>query len=438
MKEPGKTAPGPAGAFLLGSLPAARKDPLRMIREAAREYGDVVRLKMGPGFVHLVRHPDQMKQVLHEQVKSFSKNTRAFRNIRLLIPNGLLTSEGAFWLRQRRIAQPAFHKQRIAGFGAQFARAAREWTAGLHDGATVPLFDELMRLTLRMVCETLLGFSAEEEAAEVDRALTDLLHFIRDRGFQPFPPPLWMPTPGNLRFQRARATLDRIVYRVIAERRAKEQDDLVSMLLTARDEETGEQMSDEQVRDEVLTIFLAGHETTATALTWTLWLLARAPEVAGRLFAEVDALPGPPSFEDLPRLPYARQVVDESMRLYPPIWMIARRTEEHVQLGGFDVPARTLVLLSTYALHRHPALWDRPDEFDPARFATAPPRWNYLPFGGGPRGCIGNGFALVETLLTLSTLAQRFQLEAIDETVEPEPLITLRPRGPVRVRLHAR
>lgn len=431
-------APGPAGHFLLGSLPAARRDPLRMILDAVGEHGDVVRLRMGPGAVHLLRHPDHLKLVLQEQTKSFSKNTRAFRNIRLLIPNGLLTSEGELWLRQRRIAQPAFHKQRIAGFGATIGKAALDMVTGWKDGAEFDLFDELMRVTLRMVCETLLGVTPGSQTEQVEEALTDLLHFIRDRGFQPFPLPISWPTPANRRFRRARATLDRIVYRVIAERRGAGRDDLVSMLLAARDEETGERMSDEQVRDEVLTIFLAGHETTATALAWTLWLLAREPEAAARLQTEVDALGGPPAFEDLPRLPYARQIVDESMRLYPPVWMIARRAEEDVSIGGYEIPAKTLVLLSIYALHRHPAFWERPDAFEPARFSTPPPRWAYLPFGGGPRGCIGNGFALVETLLTLATVAQRFRLEALDDQVLPEPLITLRPRGGVRVRLHAR
>jgi cytochrome P450 len=430
-------APGPKGHFLLGSLPAARRDPLQMIRDAVSAHGDVVRLKMGPGAVHLLRHPDHLKLVLQEQTKSFSKNTRAFRNIRLLIPNGLLTSEGEHWLRQRRIAQPAFHKQRIAGFGATIARAAQDLVASWRDGATVALFDELMRVTLRMVCETLLGVAPGEDTEEVEGALTDLLHFIRDRGFQPFPLPVSWPTAANRRFHRARRTLDRIVYRVIAERRGRGREDLVSMLLAARDEETGAAMSDEQVRDEVLTIFLAGHETTATALAWTLWLVARAPEVAARLHAEVDALRGPPTFDDLSRLPYARQIVDESMRLYPPVWMVARRAEERVTIGGYEIPPQTLVLLSIYALHRHPEFWERPDSFEPARFATPPPRWAYLPFGGGPRGCIGNGFALVETLLTLATVAQRFRLEALEDPV-PEPLITLRPRGGVRVRLHAR
>ena len=419
-----KSAPGPRGAFLLGSLPAARRDPLKMITDAVRDHGDVVRLTFGPTAVHLVRHPDQMKAVLQDPAV-FSKQTRGFDNIRLLIPGGLLTSEGAFWLQQRRIAQPAFHKQRIAGFMTTMARAAEATVDGWRDGAEIDLFEEMMRLTLRNVGETLLGVDARSHAETVAAAFDEVLRFIRDRALAPVPIPASWPTPANRRFRRARAELDAVVYGLIAQRRATPGEDLLSLLLEARDEDTGTSMSDLQLHDEVLTMFLAGHETTATALAWTLWLVARAPQVREQLEAG-------------PEGAFSRQVVDEALRLYPPVWMIPRRAEIETGLGGYRIPSRSLVLLSIYALHRHPQLWERPDQFDPSRFRTPPPRWSYLPFGGGPHQCIGNAFALAELQLVLAAVTRRFRLEALDDGVEPQPLVTLRPRGGIRVRLHKR
>ncbi len=410
-----------------------------MITDAVRDHGDVVRLTFGPTAVHLVRGPEQMKTVLLDP-KLFTKQTRAFDNMRLLIRNGLLTSEGDFWLRQRRIAQPAFHRQRLAGFAQTMSRAATETIDGWRDGAEIELGAEMMRLTLRIVSETLLGMDVSGNADQVDAAFSEVLRYIRDRGLAPVPLPASWPTPANLRFRRARSALDGIVYRVIRERRARASDDLLSMLLEARDEETGESMNDEQLHDEVLTMFLAGHETTATALSWTLYLVARAPAVRAQLEAEVEA--AGPGVDALPRLGLARRIVDESLRLYPPVWMIPRRTAAETELGGYRIPERSLVLLSIYALHRHPQFWERPEEFDPARFEAAAaeqrPRFSYLPFGGGPHQCIGNSFALTEMALVLAAVARRFRLEVIDQEVLPEPLITLRPRNGIRVRLHKR
>ena len=437
-------APGPKGAFLLGSLPLARRDPLRMVREAFRDHGDVARLTFGPAFAHLLRHPDHLKLVLQAQPADFSRQTRGFANLRLLVGEGLIASEGPHWMKQRKIAQPAFHKQRIAAFASLMTGAVRALVDGWSSGQELDVAAEMMRLTLRIVSETLLGVNASDDAAAVSLAFTDVLHFVASRATQLVPlPPQW-PTPGNRRFARAKVVLDGIIYRLIAERRgtSAERDDLLSLFQAARDEDTGEGMSDVEVRDEVLTMFLAGHETTGTLLAWALWLIARHPDVRARIEAEADALGRLPEFDDLPKLAYVRQVIDETLRLYPPAWMVPRRAEKDCEIGGFSIPAKSLVLLSAYAAHRNPAYWDRPEEFDPTRFApelvAVRPRWAYLPFGGGPHQCIGNMYALVEAQLVVAGIAQRFRLEALDAVVEPEPMVTLRPRGGIRVRLHQR
>ena len=437
-------APGPRGAFLLGSLPLARQDPLRMIREAVRDHGDLVRLTFPVGIAHLTRDPEHIKEVLSDSAGRFSKQTRGWDNLRLLIGNGLLTSEGDTWLRQRRIAQPAFHKQRVAAFTGPIGRAAAELLDGWTDGQRLDAAEEMMRVTLRIAGETLLGKDPSADAAVVEHALTSVLFFIKRRALQLFPLSMRWPTPANRRFLAARARLDAVIYALIAERKARPGgNDLLSTLLEARDELTGEGLSALQLRDEVMTMFLAGHETTANALSWALYAVARAPAVRERLEQEVDALGRPPSPDDLGRLTYTRRVIDETLRLFPPVWMIPRRIEADCELGGYALPARTLLLLSVYAAHRHPAHWERPEEFDPDRFLPEPsaarPRHAYLPFGGGPHQCIGNGLALLQMQLVLAAVAQRFRLELIGPgEIAPEPLVTLRPLGGVPVRVRRR
>jgi cytochrome P450 len=433
-------APGPRGHPLLGSLPAVRRDPLRLFLKAFREYGEVVRFHFGPMVAHLVSSPEGAHHVLAENQRNYGKQTPGYKNLRYVLGNGLLTSEGELWKRQRRIAQPAFHRQRIAGFGATMARAAADALASLQArrGQEVDLHQEMMRLTLRIVGETLLGYDPTDAADEVGAALTFLLTIANERTARILPFPRSLPTSENRRFRRALATLDGVVLKMIAERRRYPGEDLLSMLIEARDAETGEAMDDRQLRDEAMTIFLAGHETTANALTFSWLLLSRYPAAGRELRAELSAVLGgrEPTAEDLPRLTLPRRIVQEAMRLYPPAWIIARSAIEEDEIGGYAIPARSIVFVSPYVLHRHPRHWEDPEGFDPGRFAREPVRGSYLPFGGGPRMCIGNGFASMEAELVLATLAQKLRFDLVPGfPLELEPSITLRPRHGLLVRV---
>ncbi len=428
-------APGPRGHFLLGSLPEAQRDPIALFQRAFNDYGEVVRLRFGPMTAHLVSSPAGVNHVLAENNKNYGKQTRGFKNLRRVMGNGLLTAEGDFWKKQRRLAQPAFHREKIKGFAEPMLRAAGRCAERLA-GATAPVdvAAEMMRVTLEIVGETLLGTQVGDEAERVQGVLGKLLRRANQRMTRiiDLPPPL--PTPQNLELRRWLRVLDGIVLRIIAERRLAPGDDLVSMLLAARDEETGESMTDAQLRDEAMTIFLAGHETTANALTWTWLLLSRYPAAARALRAELGN--APITLSDLPRLPLLRMTIEESMRLYPPAWLVARSATGADEIDGYQIPAGSIVFVSPYVVHRNPRLWRDPEGFDPQRFASADalPRGAYFPFGGGPRQCIGNGFAMMEAQLVLATIAQKFALELVPgHPVELEPSITLRPRHGMRM-----
>lgn len=442
-------APGPAGHPLFGNLSALREGPLPLLMASAQRYGGVVRLRFGMQVVHLVTQPEHIKYVLQDNQKNYSKQTRGFKALSLFLGLGLLTSEGDTWLRQRRIAQPAFHRQRIAGFGAVMVRSAADmaeaWRGAAGSGRVVDMGAEMMRLTLRIAGETLLSTDPSGAADSVGEALTLLLTEARQRIYRPLMLPLGVPTPKNRRVKAAMRLLDSIVYTLIDERRrsANRPEDLLSMLLDARDEVTGEGMSDTQLRDEVMTMFLAGHETTANALTWTWYLLSLFPEAGRKLRAELaEVLNGrAPSVDDIPRLKYTSMVIEESMRLYPPAWMMTRAAREEDAIGGYLIPKGSFVALSPYITHRLPSLWENPEGFDPSRFtaerASAMPRFAYFPFGGGPRQCIGNTFAMMEAVLVLATLAQRFRADLVSgQEVKAETLITLRPQGGIRMTLH--
>ena len=428
-------APGPRGHLLLGSLPDARRDPIAMFQRAFNDHGDVARLRFGTMTAHLISSPAGVNHVLAENNKNYGKQTRGFKNLRRVMGNGLLTSEGDFWKKQRRLAQPAFHRQKIQGFGESMLRAADRCAARLARAtAPVDVAAEMMQVTLEIVCETLLGTQVSGEAERVHEVMGLLLRSANERMTRiiDLPPPL--PTRENRALQGWLRVLDGIVLRIIAERRKAPGDDLISMLLAARDEETGETMTDAQLRDEAMTIFLAGHETTANALTWTWLLLSRYPAAARALRAELGS--APLTVAGLPRLPLLKMTVEESMRLYPPAWLVARSATGADEIGGYEIPAGSIVFVSPYVVHRHPRLWRDPEGFDPQRFASTEtlPRGAYFPFGGGPRQCIGNGFAMMEAQLVLGTLVQKFALELVPgHRVEAEPSITLRPRYGMRM-----
>jgi cytochrome P450 len=437
--------PGPrralAGNPLFGFL-AFRRDALGFLTSIAREYGDVVFFRMGPQRVYMLNHPDLIKEVLVTHQDAFIKG-RALQRAKRLLGEGLLTSEGAHHRRQRRLAQPAFHRQRIDAYGATMcdyaARAARRW----QDGQTFDVAQEMMRLTLAIVSKTLFDADVEADADEVGRAFTEIMELFQML-MLPYSEYLEkLPLPATRRFERARARLDAVIYRIIEARRdGKDHGDLLSMLMAAQDVEgDGGRMSDRQLRDELMTIFLAGHETTANALAWTWYLLAAHPEVEQRLHAEVDEVCGArdrPGVADYPRLRYTEMVVSEAMRLYPPAWVVGRLAAKEFQVRGYKVPAGSLMLMSQYVVQRDPRFFPDPERFDPTRWTQpareARPAFSYFPFGGGARRCIGEGFAWLEAVLLVATIARRWRLRlAPAQTVAPLPRITLRPKDGIRM-----
>lgn len=441
-----KLAPSPPSTSLvMGHFKTFAEGPerLRAILELRETYGDVVRLRFGALTAHLVCDPELVQEVLHSRNREFGKETRGMRKLRLVLGLGLLTSEGSFWLRQRRIAQPAFHKKRIAGFAEGMVDAAEDMVARWKDGATLDAHQEMMKVTLRIVGQTLLGTDVTSDADRIGVAVSHIVEDVNERvnKLVDLGPPF--PSRRNLAFERAMDTLDAVVLDMITARRASGEtgDDLLGMFMEVADEETGERMTDAQLRDEVMTIFLAGHETTANALSWALYLLGTSPDVWRKLAAEVDAVleggrRATPA--DFARLTYTQQVMQETMRLYPPAWMIARAPYEDTTLGGYHIPAGSLVFLSPWIVHRHPGHWESPEGFDPDRFAPGADatrhRFAYFPFGGGPHQCIGNNFALMEATLVLATIARDFRLDLVPGfSVEPDPQVTLRPKDGVRV-----
>ncbi len=435
----------PPGHWLWGHLTERTNNPLGLYLNARQQLGDVVRYRMGHIFVEQLTHPTHVKHVLADNCARYSKGT-VFDKTRPLVGNGLLTSEGSFWKRQRRLAQPAFHKERIASLSGMMTDTLTEtlqgWEAAASAGQPLPMVQELMRLTLTVAVRALFSAEVREHAHTMGEAFTRALAITNERIISPLPylPALYrLPTPKNRAFLRDVATLDSIVLDIIRQRRtADETNDLLGMLMASRDADTGESMDDTQLRDEVMTLVLAGHETTAAGLAWTFHLLDQNPEVAATLKEEVDTVLGgrTPTVEDLPRLRYAACVFEEAMRLYPPIWAIPRVPLEDDVVDGYLIPKGDIVILVPYVTHRHPEFWPEPERFEPTRFlpenSQERPRWAYLPFGGGQRQCVGNAFSMMEAQFTLAMVAQRFTLRGVPGVpVVPEPLVTLRPRGPM-------
>jgi len=443
QRAPGKRYPTPFHFVLEG-----RRDPLGMLTTARRQYGDVVRFEAWPMIlVHLLYHPDHIKHVLQENNRNYWKGILVGR-VKPLIGEGLFTSEGDFWRRQRRLAQPAFHRERIESFANLMSAAGTQmlesWQGAAASGTSIDLMEHTSRVTLRIVGQALFGIDLVGESAEVGRAMLDALQFVSDQAFSLFPSQLVLPTPRNVRFRRARAALDRVVLGIIEHRRrgGVAGVDLLAMMMEARDEDTGEGMSDRQLRDEVMTFVLAGHETTAVTLAWSCLLLAQHPEIRDQVRQEVTTVLGgrAPALGDLPRLPLTRRVVDETLRLYPPVAVIGRQALADDEIGGYAIPAGSAVMLSPYVTHRHPALWPEPERFDPERFTpercATRPRFAYFPFSGGPRLCIGNEFALMEAQILLAMIVQHYRVDvAPGHTVQTDVRVTLRPRQPMLMRL---
>ncbi len=436
--------PGPKPHFLLGNMPLASPDPLPIFSSWAAEFGDIFYYRAAWLHVYFLNHPDLIEEVLVRTPRNFLKD-RVVRNSRWFFGEGLLTNEGDSWLRQRRLSAPAFHRERVSTYANIMTSYAQQTLANWKDGETLDIHREMMRLTLQIVVRALFNVEAEE-TAEISSALN--LFMSNTTGVRILLPPIarYLPTPRMISFRRAVARMDDTVYGIIAQHRANkiESGDLLSMLIAARDED-GSHMSDRQLRDEVLTFLIAGHETTALTLTWTWHLLAQHPEVEKNLHAELDRLlrGRGPEFSDLPALTYTERVIKESMRLYPPAWSLARTVIADFELRGYRIPAGSNVVMSQWIMHRHPAYFPEPEKFDPDRWSTERaqrlPRFAYFPFGGGPRQCIGSSFAMMEATLLLATIAQSFRLCAVpDHPVVPIPSFTLRPKYGVRMTIESR
>ncbi len=426
-----------------------RRDILEAHVEAARKYGDTVRFRIGMFPWYLITHPDHVQHVLQLNNKNYRRSV-IFDLLKPVVGDGLLTNEGPSWLRQRRIIQPAFHRKRISGFAEMMVKMTEQmverWSRLEHSDRPLDVVPEMMRLTLAIVARAVCGVDITQKVDdEFASAMACALEHVNYRTTHMLTFPERIPTPRNLRLRNAIRTFDRLVHEVIESRRRTNasRDDLLSMLMELRYEDTGEGMSDKQLRDELMTFFAAGHETTAITLSWTWYLLSKNPPVARQLRAELDRVLGgrAPTFEDLPQLTYTRAVLEEALRLYPPVWAMSRNANEDDQVGGFHIPKNALVLLSPYITHRHPEFWENPEGFDPDRFlpggaASKRHRFAWYPFGGGPRVCIGSEFALMEAQLVVATVAQRFHLD-LDPgyPVKPEPIFTLRPSPGVMVKL---
>lgn len=441
--------PGPSGAPVLGMMPAFMNDPIRVCMETWQTYGDIVRYRYtGPFHGYMLFRPEYVKWVLQENNHNYPKPVRQMDRFREVIGNGLFTSEGPEWLMQRRTMQPAFHRQRIqalAGIMTSEAQAlADRWSPLAQSAESFDVMPEMRRLVMKIVARALFGAELGPEIDDIARSVTGVLEWTNRRLYYLFDPVGDLPLPPRRRFEAHLDVVDRYTQRFIAQRRAggESRDDLLSLLLAARDPETGQGLTDTELRDQVLTIFLAGTDTTVNLLGWTWLLLSRHPECARRLRDELDTVLNGrlPTVDDLAALHYTSMVLDETMRLYPPAWATTRECAEEDEIEGYRIRPKETVLMSQWVTHRHPEFWDNPEGFDPERFTpeqvAARPRFAYFPFGGGPRQCIGNTFALMEAQLVVATVLQRYEIDLVPGCeVRPKPVIGLRPHPGITVRL---
>jgi len=428
--------PGPKGLPLLGLALDVRKDALGTLQRLAREYGDIVRMPV-PGMNRiLLNRPEYVQQLLILDHAKLHKSTLTKLVVGPLLGQGLLISEGDFWRRQRRLAQPAFHRSRTNEYSPVMVECALERMRSWHSGETRNIAEEMMKLTLEVAVRTLFGTSLAGDSDSIGKAMTFLMrHYLR-RARTPWRIPESWPTPANRRARREVEYMDSLIYGIISDRKKdiRPRNDLLSLLMAAMHED-GSQMTERQVRDESMTLFAAGHETTALSLSWTWYLLGENPAAEARLHEELRGVLGgrPAEVSDLEKLPYLDAVVHESLRLYPPAYMLARMNVETVHLGGYEIPPRSTLLASQWVMHRDPRFFEQPEQFIPERWldgleSRLPPS-AYFPFGDGPRRCIGQGFAQLETALVVAAIAQKFRFRRTKGfPVVPEPLVTLRPK----------
>jgi cytochrome P450 len=439
-----KFPPGPPNRLLSALFGAMQQNPLDYFTDMARKYGDVSGMRIGNFRSLFINHPDLIEDVLVNNAKKYHKG-RILQANKYLFGEGLLTSEGDFWLRQRRLSQPAFHRARVSAYAATMAEYVEQMLATWHNGEERDIHEEMLQLALRIVGKTLFDADVTRDAKEVGETLNILLQIAANFG-RTILVPLWVPTPRNLRAKLGIKRLEKVIYRIIAERRASGHDtgDLLSILLHAQDED-GSHMNDRQLRDETITLFLAGHETTANTLSWTWWLLAQNPAVEKKFHEELHGVLGGrvPTLNDLPKLRYLSHVLTESLRLYPTAWGMARLAAEEHEIAGYPVRVGYGVAFAQWVVQRDERWFDAPLEFRPERWenglAKQLPRFAYFPFGGGPRQCIGNAFALMEASVVLATVGRKYRFSLVPEhQVTPLASITLRPRNGIRVTLESR
>jgi cytochrome P450 len=442
----GNLPPGPRGNFLVGNAAGMARGSMNFLTKCAREYGDIVYLRFFNTPICLLTHPNEIEYVLVKDPSNFVKS-RDYRALKPVLGNGLLTNDGASWQRQRKLVQPAFRHENTERYADVIIRATTQMLNTWRDGETRDIHQQMMAVTLEIVAESLFGSDVSGHASGVEQALAIFMSEYERMAGLAFLLPEKMPLPRSRRFRLSVKRLDKLIYQIIQERRSARgpSNDLLEMLLRSQDEE-GSQMTDLQLRDEVMTLFLAGHETTANALSWTWYLLAQHPVIEARLFRELtEVLRGRvPTVADVRRLPYTEMVIKESMRLYPPAWAVGRRSVGAFDVGGYHFPAGTNVAILQWITQHDARFFPEPEKFDPARWSEETlrknplPRFAYFPFGGGPRVCVGAGFAMMEAILLLATMAQRFRMTLVpNQKVKLLPSVTLRPKTGIRMVLHA-
>lgn len=443
--------PETTGLPLVGSLPKLLKDPFQYVVKTREELGDIYWLNLGLSKVMILNNPRHAQHVLRDNARNYRKGGPMWDAVRTLIGNGLVVSEGDFWLRQRRMMQPHFHRRRLAGLTELMVAAIQEaldlWEEQIRSGEKFDLAAGFNKVTMKVIVRTLFGSGlSQQEMDDVGDAMSFVLDYIIS-AMVTNNLPSWMPVPGRKKYQEKLAIIDQVVYRIISEVRAGNEGDnhLLAMLINTVDAESGEGMTDEQMRNEVTTLFLAGYETTSIALTWAFDYLNQNPEMLEKLHAEVnEVLDGrTPEFEDIPNLTYTRMIFEETMRLRPPAFWIPRIVEEDDEIDGYHIPAGTNVVSLTYMNHRHPDHWDNPEVFDPERFSKEKSagrhQFAFVPFGAGQRKCIGMDFAMMEGPLVMAMVAQRFQVKTIsDQPAKPTLTTTLRPKGGLPVNIQVR
>ncbi len=442
-------APGPKGRPVVGSSLDFRKDALGFLSSARENYGGIysfyLTTPVGRLLTHVIQKPDHVRHVLQDHYQSYRKAGTYTKHMRGIVGNGLLTSEGEFWRKHRRIAQPAFHRKSINHLGSVMVETTEEmlrkgWESKVRERQPVDVCSEMTALALNIAGKSLFATDLSQETSGIKEAVSFLLRYTDQRVRAIVRMPERLPTPSRRRYQESLATLDELIYRIIGESRESGANgtipNLISTLSAVSDEDTGEGMSEREIRDEVLTLLVAGHETTASALSWTFYLISEHPEVYEQLSTELSAVLGgrAPTADDFPNLPYTQMVFKEALRLYPPVWGVPRIAVEDDEIGGYVIPEESRVLVSPYLAHRDPEMWNDPEAFDPDRFSAANeqarPRFAYFPFGGGPRQCMGNNFALMEGVMVLATVAQKYRPQPVPGSdVSAEVAMTLRPRG---------